>query len=198
MRALKPGAVDLAAWCPRESVKGDVRDTVNGVWERRRKVTGGVKDMHTKNHFGILALKVQIPRRIIARRVRHGVEPVPHLPARPFARYKDALVPRRFSSTSLPPFFPFNLRLPAPPPQSCLWPHRAPLTPCRPLLPPQNRNDAASRNNAAARPAGSYSLDALVTLSSRPSDPCVSPCAMTLVKRPAFQQVAGDLVTRRP
>ena len=35
MRALKPGAVDLAAWCRRESVKGGGRDALNGVWERR-------------------------------------------------------------------------------------------------------------------------------------------------------------------
>jgi hypothetical protein len=60
----------------------------------------------------------------------------------------------------------------------------------------QHQYDPASGNNAAARPAGSYSLDASAAL-PRPSDPCVDPCTMTLVKRPAFQQVDGDLVTRR-
>jgi hypothetical protein len=54
---------------------------------------------------------------------------------RPFASYKDALVPRRFSSNSLPPFFALTLHFPAPPPRSCLRPHRAPLTPCGPPSP---------------------------------------------------------------
>jgi len=36
-------------------------------------------------------------------------------PAQPFARYKDVLVPRRFSSNSLPSFSPLTLHLPAPP-----------------------------------------------------------------------------------
>jgi hypothetical protein len=43
---------------------------------------------------------------LTARRVRHGVELDPHLPAQPFARYKDALLSGRFSSNSLPPIFP--------------------------------------------------------------------------------------------
>jgi hypothetical protein len=33
----------------------------------------------------------------------------PHLPGRPFASYKDALVPRRFSNNYLPPPFPPGL-----------------------------------------------------------------------------------------
>ena len=57
---------------------------------------------------------------------------------------------------------------------------------------PQNRYGAASGKNAAARHAGSYSLDASAALSPRPSDPCVTPWTVALVKRPAFQQVAGD------
>jgi hypothetical protein len=38
MRALKLGACRLGGLVPRESVKGGVRDTLNGVWERRRKL----------------------------------------------------------------------------------------------------------------------------------------------------------------
>src|SRR5205085_12653118 len=114
-------------------------------------------------------------------------------------QYKDALVPRRFSNNSLPPFCPLTLHLPAPPhpvvPQAALsstYSLRPPPTSSQP-----HRYDPASGNHGAARPAGSYSLDASAAL-PRPSDPCVDPCTMALVKRPAFQQVAGDLVTRRP
>jgi hypothetical protein len=72
---------------------------------------------------------------LTARRVRH-------LPVQPSARYKDALVPRRFfnNSLSLPLFhviiFSLTLHLPARPPRSCLRPLRAPLTPCHPPLVP--------------------------------------------------------------
>jgi hypothetical protein len=98
-------------------------------------------------------------------------------------RDKDALIPRRFSNNSLPPFCPLTLHLPAPPhpvvPQAALsstYILRAPPSS------QQHRYDVVSGNNAAARPAGSYSLHASVAL-PRPSDPCVDPCAMMLVKR---------------
>jgi len=59
--------------------------------------------------------------------VWYGLGP-PHLPARSFTRYKDALVPRRFSNNSLPLSFPFPL-----PPFCtvpwCLRPRRAQFTP---------------------------------------------------------------------
>jgi hypothetical protein len=104
-----------------------------------------------------------------------------HLPARPFAQIKT-LIPRRLSSNSLPPFSSLTLPSGTAPSGRALG--RAEL-------------HAASGKNAAARTAGSYSLDASAAPSPRPSDPCVDPWAMTLVKSPAFQQVAGDLVTRR-
>jgi hypothetical protein len=51
---------------------------------------------------------------LTARRVRHGVEA--DLICQPgTSPDKDALVPRRFSNNSLPPFFPLTLHLPAPP-----------------------------------------------------------------------------------
>ena len=38
MCALKPGACRLGGLVPPESVKGGVRDALNRVWERRRKM----------------------------------------------------------------------------------------------------------------------------------------------------------------
>ena len=122
---------------------------------------------------------------LAARRVRHGSHPTSSATLA-FARYKDALVPRRFSNNSLPPFPPHSLlscTAPPGPPSGRASLHLIPTAP----LSPQNRYDAARRKNAAARPAGSYSLVALVVLSPRPSDPCVDPCTMTLGKRLAFR-----------
>jgi hypothetical protein len=67
--------------------------------------------------------------------------------SQPFARYKDALVPRRFSHSSLAPF-PSSPSCTAP---SFLRPRRAPLTPCRVPHSPQNRYEAASGKIAASR-----------------------------------------------
>jgi hypothetical protein len=101
---------------------------------------------------------------------------------------------------SSPAAFPATLYLPFVPSlftflHHPLVPQAAPslLTPCGPPS-PQHRYDAASGNNAAARPAGSYSVDASAALPRQPSDPCIDPCIVTLMKRPAFQQVASDLV----
>ena len=134
---------------------------------------------------------------LTACRVRYGCRSQPHLPVRSFARYKDALVPRRFSNNSLPPFFPSLFTFLHRSPRLCLRPCRAPLTPCGAPLPTEPIR-RGQWENAAARHAGSYSLDASAALSPRPSDLCVTPWTVALVKRPAFQQVAGDLVTRRP
>jgi hypothetical protein len=41
---------------------------------------------------------------LTARRVRHGVSELAHLPVRGSATYKGAFVPRRFFDTSLDPF----------------------------------------------------------------------------------------------
>jgi hypothetical protein len=120
----------------------------------------------------------------------------PHLPARSFARYKDALVPCRFSNDSLTSFcsLPPLSHLPAPPPRASGC--RAPLTPLPGPLAPQSRNDAASGKNVPAR--------RLSLIRSTPRQHCLvdrltrRPLIATPMKRPGFQQVAGDLVTRRP
>jgi hypothetical protein len=53
---------------------------------------------------------------LTTRRVRYGHRTRTHLPARFFARYKDVLVPRRFSNNSLPLFCSLPpSHLPAPP-----------------------------------------------------------------------------------
>jgi hypothetical protein len=137
---------------------------------------------------------------LTARRVRHGVGP--DLICQPGAApgIKMHSSPAAFPATLSLPSLPSILHLTAPP--HPVVPQAAPgsiLLPAPgPPPPQQNRYDAASGKNAAARPAGSYSLDASAALSPRPSDPCVDPWAMTLAKRPAFQQVTGDLVTRWP
>jgi hypothetical protein len=95
----------------------------------------------------------------------------PHLPARSFTGYKDVLSPRRFSNNSLPLFlFPSPLP-PSCTAPSCLRPRRAPLTPLPGPLVPTEPIRRGQWENAAARPADSYSLDASATLSRRPSDP---------------------------
>jgi hypothetical protein len=101
--------------------------------------------------------------------------------------------PAAFPTTLCLPFSPFTLHRLAP--THLVAPQAAPssIYSQRPSLSLQTRYDAASTKNAAARPAGSYSLVASAALSPRPSDPCVDPCTMTLVRHPAFQQVAGDL-----
>ena len=119
----------------------------------------------------------------------------PHPPARPSPGIKMHSSPAAFPTTLSLPFFPFTPHRPAP--THPVAPQAAPssIYSQRPPLSLQNRYDAASTKNA---PAGSYSLVASAALSPRPSDPCLDPCTMTLVKRPAFQQVTGDLITRRP
>jgi hypothetical protein len=98
----------------------------------------------------------------------------PHLPARPFVRYKDALVPRRFSNNTLAPVFPLPSSTSSTTP-SCLRLRRAPLTPCRAPWSPQNRYDAASGKNVAAR--------RLALIRSTPRQHCLvdrPTCASTL------------------
>jgi hypothetical protein len=116
----------------------------------------------------------------------------------PSLGYKDALVPRRFSNNSLPLFCSLPLSHRPAPPLSCLRPRRAPLTPLPgPLVPtePIRRGQLGKCRSAMV---DSYSLDASAALSHRPSDPVRRPLTITPMKRPALQQVAGDLVMRRP
>jgi hypothetical protein len=120
-----------------------------------------------------------------------------HLPARPFASIKTHSSPAAFPTTLSLPFVPHSSASCTAPPGRASGRIELHLLPATPPSSQQHRYDPASGNNAAARPAGSYSLDASAA-PPRPSDPCVDPCTMTLVKRPAYQRVAGDLVTRRP
>jgi hypothetical protein len=123
----------------------------------------------------------------------------PHLPAPSVARYKDALVPRRFSNNSLASFGSLPLsHLPAPPP-SCLRPRRAPPTPLPGPWSPQNRYDAASGKNVAARrptlirstPRQHCLVDHLTPASTPDNDTDEAPGV------PAGR-VAGDMIMRRP
>jgi hypothetical protein len=57
--------------------------------------------------------------------------------------YKDALVPRRFSNNSLPPYFPLVLHLPTRPPRRTSGRVELHLLPAAPGS-PQNRYDLAS------------------------------------------------------
>ena len=102
---------------------------------------------------------------------------------------------RRFSSSSLPPFPPSLFTFLHRPTRLCLRPRRAPLTPCNP-----DRTDTT-------RPAGKMlQRDRLARIHSTPRqhylfkrlNPCIDSRTMTLVQRRAFQQVAGDLVSRPP
>jgi hypothetical protein len=64
----------------------------------------------------------------------------------------------------------------------------------RPPFSPQHLYDTASGNNAAARPASSYSFDASAALPPRPSDPCVDPCTINAGETPgvlAGRQLLG-------
>jgi hypothetical protein len=130
---------------------------------------------------------------LTAPRVRYGVGTRPHLPALSFTRYKDTLVPRRFSNNS--PFLWFS----SPLPPSCtapLVPQAAPsstYSPARPTEPIR----CGQWEKCCSATADSYSLDASVALSRRPSDPVRRLLTMTPIKRPALRQVVGDLVMRR-
>jgi hypothetical protein len=87
----------------------------------------------------------------------------PHLPGRSFTRYKDVLVPRRFSSNPLPLFCSLPLsHFPTPPPRAS---GRAQLhiLLCQALSP--HRTDTTR-----SATADSYSLDASAILSRWPSD----------------------------
>src|SRR5271163_4317391 len=94
-----------------------------------------VQDLHWEDSWAIL-LVIPVPvnyavrfsgpvTALTARRVRYGVGPdLICQPGPSPGTYKDALVPRRFSSNSLPPLFLH------PPTRSCLRPPPAPFTPC--------------------------------------------------------------------
>src|SRR5271168_4302127 len=113
-----------------------------------------------------------------------------HLPARSFTRYKEALVPRRFSNNSLPLFL-----FPSPLPHSLhrpLVPQATPnstYSPARPPSPtePMRRGQWETCRSATA---DSYSLNASATLSRRPSGPSTPDSD--------DDEAPGDLVMRRP
>jgi hypothetical protein len=87
---------------------------------------------------------------LTARRFRHGVGADLICQPSPFARYKDTLVPRRFSHSSLPAYFPFPLHLPAPPPRAsgCAELH---LLPAGPPSPRRTDTTRPVGKNVAAR-----------------------------------------------
>src|ERR1700722_19196732 len=107
--------------------------------------------------------------------------------------------PAAFSHNSLPLFcslpFPSLTSLRRPPRTSIRV--ELHLLPTGPPRSPQNRYDAATGKNVAAR--------RLTPIRLTPRQHClidrltpVSTLTMTPMKRPAFQKVAGDLVIRRP
>ena len=103
---------------------------------------------------------------LTARRVRYGRRTRPHLPSPVLSPgIKTHSSPAAFPATLSLPFVPSLFTFLHRPLWSCLRPHRAPLLPAAPSS-PQKRYDAASGKNAAARLAGSYSLDALGSTAS--------------------------------
>jgi hypothetical protein len=91
----------------------------------------------------------------------------PHLPSPgPSPGIKTHSSTADFPATLSLPFVPSLFTFPAPPPP--VVPQAAPSSTysLRHLSSPQNRYDVASGKNAAARPAGSYSLDALCSTAS--------------------------------
>jgi hypothetical protein len=136
---------------------------------------------------------------LTACRVRYGVGPDLICQSGPSPGIKTHSSPAAFPTTlSLASFCSLPLSHLRAPPPSCLRPRRAPPTPLpRPLVPtePIRRGQWEKCRSATA---DSYSLDASAALSRRPSDPVRRPLTMTPMKRPAFQQVAGDLAVRRP
>ena len=142
-----------------------------------------------------LPLPVQRPRdTLTARRVRHGVELTLICQPGPSPGIKTHSSPAAFPATLSLPFPPRSSPSCTAPPGHTSGRTELYLLPAGPFF-AQNRYDASSGKNVAARLASSYSLDASATLSPRPSDPFVDPWTMTLVKRPAF---ASDFVTQRP
>jgi hypothetical protein len=99
---------------------------------------------------------------LTARRVRHGV----NLAAGPRPGIKACLSPAAFpTALSIPiPIFAFLHR-----PPSCFRRRRAPLTPCRPLIPHRTIRLGQLGKYLSAT-TGSHSLDASAALSHRPSD----------------------------
>jgi hypothetical protein len=95
----------------------------------------------------------------------------------PSLRYKEALVPAAFQQLSPSPFLPFALHLPVPPPWCFRWQPSSTYSLPGPALVPQNRYDAASGKNVAAR--------RLTLIRSTSRQHClVDPPAMTPMKRP--------------
>jgi len=122
---------------------------------------------------------------LTARRVRYSVGPDLICQPGPSSGIKTHSSPAAFPTTlSLPFLSPLSC--------SCTGPHRVSGS----LVPP-NRHEVASERNASAGPL------ALIRLTPRQrclvGRPTVRrPLAVTLMKRLAFRQGAGDLVTRRP
>jgi hypothetical protein len=129
---------------------------------------------------------------LTARRVRYGVGPDLICQPGPSPGI-EALVPRRFSINSLPPFFPLD-SLPS---CSCLRPLLSSTCSLPAPRSPQNRYDAASGKNVAV-PRLALIRSTLGCVVSSTFRPVHRPLTTTPMKRPASQQVAADLITRSP
>jgi hypothetical protein len=121
---------------------------------------------------------------LTARRVRYGVGPDLICQPGPSPGIKTHSSPAAFPSTLSLPFSPWTLYLPA----RALGRCRAPLAPCRP--PGPHRTDTT-------RPVEKMSQCHGCVVSST-FRPVHRPLTTTPMKRPALQQVAADLITRRP
>src|SRR5277367_5794021 len=88
---------------------------------------------------------------LTARRVRYGVGPDFICQPGPSPAIKTHSSPAAFPTTLSLPFVPFLSLTPAYTAPSCLRPRRAPPTPLPGPWSPQNRYDAASGKNVAAR-----------------------------------------------
>jgi hypothetical protein len=116
----------------------------------------------------------------------------PYLPARRSARYKDALVPRRFFQRPFHFSFVPSTFLRGPPNASGLHELHLACSPC-----PTERYDAASETIASARPSSLIRSDLPSSPSRRPSDRG-STLGNDADEVAGFPGLDGDVVTRRP
>jgi hypothetical protein len=130
---------------------------------------------------------------LTARRVRYGVAPDLICQPDPSPGIKTHSSPAAFPSTLSLPFPLWTLYLPA----RALGRCRAPLIPCQP--PGPYRTDTTRLVEKMSQCHGWLSfarrLGYVISSTVRPVH---RPLITTPIKRPALQQVAADLITRRP